>query len=111
MCTLPSTPDSSQVEDTGVEDMWPTPRLPVVSCNCVSGYIKAPRRLGWSEATSGDHPESPGNVGAECPDCLLEAAGGVAWMFLVVLWQASLEVQDQAQRVQQLQRKQEVLER
>nr|KAF6457064.1 hypothetical protein HJG63_011644 [Rousettus aegyptiacus] len=87
------------------------PSLPVVTRGRISGHVDAPGELRRSEALSGEHPENPGDVGAKCPKLSPEAAGWVAWMFLAVLWQASLEVQDQALRVQQLHHQEEALEK
>lgn len=56
-------------------------------------------------------PESLETSEPNVPTNHREAVGWMAWMFLAVLWQASLEVQDQVQWVQQLQRQEEALER
>lgn len=86
------------------------PHLPVVSRGCVSGYVDAPEDWGGVKPRPKDIQKALELLELNVPTVHWEAAGRVAWLLLAELWQASLEVQNQPQRVQQLRRQEEALE-
>lgn len=73
------------------------PRLSMVSHGHIFGCMDTTGRLGCSEAMSRGCLESTANVRVECP--IHSPAGNLSdgLMFLAMLQQANLEVQDQTQ--------------